>query len=396
LNFEITDSGVVKSLKFFSFVICAILFSGCTKKNISDNRIIIETSKYQGTIALSKLCSQVTYTPLETNSTSLFGQIQKTRVSNNRYYFLSGYSQEKIIAFDRSAGDHVLTIDKIGEGPGEYVMATDFYVNSEDSCIEVYSRGLKKIIQYDGSGNFINEHKINDYINSFIKTEKGYYIDIMRPNGKWAIALYTADLLENQILFDFKDYAWGDINGFSNFNGTISFGASLINNVYHISGTGFEIAYHFDFLEHNIRKDILETDFHDVIALNQELKKNNFAYIAHLVAESDKFIIATIYYQRARWIAIYCKKSGNVKFGNSIFDDLNTQSSVYKFSSEFQVLAFNDNVLFLGIEATYLLEINKDINKNSTLVELIKHIDINDNTIDNYEHPSRSHPLRPQ
>ncbi|MFA5817387.1 MAG: 6-bladed beta-propeller, partial [Bacteroidales bacterium] len=239
----------MKSLKYLSYIICAIFISGCTEKNISDNRIIIDAKKYQGTIALSKLCSRVTYTPLETSSTSLFGQIQKTRVSNHRLYFLSGYNQEKIIAFDRSTGDHVLTIDKIGEGPGEYVMATEFFVNPEDSCIEVYSRGLKKIIQYGSSGNFIEENKINDYINSFIKTENGYYLDVMRPNGKRAIVASTPDLSENQVLFDFKDYAWGDINGFSYFNGTISFGASLINTIYHISGTGFEIAYQFDFLE---------------------------------------------------------------------------------------------------------------------------------------------------
>ena len=372
---------MVKRIKYLPYIISALLISGCTHRNITDNRIIIDTGKYQGPIALAKLCSQVTYIPLETNSASTFGQIQKTRVSNQLIYFLSGYSQEKIIAFDRSTGDHVLTIDKFGEGPGEYVMATDFSVNPEDSCIYLYSRGLKKIVQYDGSGKFTDEHKINDYINSFIKTEKGYYFDIEHPNGKRAIVSYTPELSKNNVLFDFKDYSWGDINGFSNFNGTTSFGASLINNVYHISETGFEIAYQFDFLGNNIKKDILETDFRDGIALIQELKKSNFAYIAHLVAESEKFLIAIIYYQRARWIAIYCKKSGNIKFGNSIFDDINTQSSVYKFSIEFTVLALKDNTLFLGIEATCLLENNKDLKRDSKLAELIKQIDINDNII---------------
>lgn len=95
--------------------------------------------------------------PLETTEKSLFSEIRKIVLSEEYFFILD--TEGKLCVFDME-GKFIQKMGRVGQGPGEYTMLTDFSINENEQ--EVYINSLRKTVVYDFDGNFKREFSLND------------------------------------------------------------------------------------------------------------------------------------------------------------------------------------------------------------------------------------------
>lgn len=145
----------VKMKNIFAIIICCLIATSCVNnspivKNRKSNCIIdLDTSVYLP--SSNDLFSKIEIIPLETNKESLliYSSSLKHQVYKDKHYFLSP-KQNKLFVFDRQ-GNFVKTIDKTGNGPGEYTMIYDFEISRFDDRLNLMTPHGKVLI-YDSDG----------------------------------------------------------------------------------------------------------------------------------------------------------------------------------------------------------------------------------------------------
>jgi len=141
--------------KWITFIIFIILFIGCSNPNLNLNNIqTIDLVNFETTDTLA--IKSIRYVPLETNSKSLIGNIDKILINKNRTFIMDSRYAKAIFIFDNN-GKFLSKIDKKGKGPGEYIQIEDFSIDEENN-IYIYDNG-RKIIVYKESGEFKTEYK---------------------------------------------------------------------------------------------------------------------------------------------------------------------------------------------------------------------------------------------
>ena len=116
-------------------------------KNLSPNKYSVEG-------AFSKIsCIQ-----LETNDSCLIGSIKKAACIGDTIVLLT--DNKKIYSFSKASGDFLQEIGHQGEGPDEYLEATNFAVTN-DRHIVVFDRIRNQANFYTVSGRLINSLRVN-------------------------------------------------------------------------------------------------------------------------------------------------------------------------------------------------------------------------------------------
>ena len=106
-------------------------------------------------VKLSQLIRSFEYITLEEKE--IIGNIYNLKIQDKDIYIHDDISKS-VLKFD-SAGNYQYKIHRVGKGPGEYVMITDFLVNN--SKVEIFNTGNNKRIVFDENGAFITETKMN-------------------------------------------------------------------------------------------------------------------------------------------------------------------------------------------------------------------------------------------
>jgi len=365
-----------------------ILFYYCSNKNTTTNtEINIDPNLLHKNLKLSEVFDTIRYMQLETNKISLLGLVQKMRVSNSRYFFLTGFFSERIIVFKKENGKHLLTIDKNGRGPGEYVRAIDLYVDPDDQFFEIYSRGLKKIIRYNNEGLYLYEENIERYLNSFTRLNQNLvlYADsqlLIKREGK---------LTE---LIEIDPYFIGDDNNFSNYKNTVSFGRSIDNNIYQITNNGVQIKYNINFGKYQIPEEFLKKNNNKYRFDVQKLFKEDYAYIIFSFYESADFLIFTIAHNNAMHLIIYSKGTGRIQIADGFINDINNLTAVFKIKRGMLPCALDKDELIFIIEPVKMMEWIDQTKqscsiqeweifkrKNESLIQLYNRLEENDNPV---------------
>jgi ribosomal protein S17E len=134
------------------------------------------------------------YIPLETNEESLIGNITKLYISTDRIYVMDQIKTRSLFVFDKN-GNFKYKISRIGNGPGEYMIISDFFVDEQTKKITLLANG-RKIIQFDYNGNFISEHNVTLPHCSFIlplKQDKFALVNLVSAEDKFLVYLTDKD-----------------------------------------------------------------------------------------------------------------------------------------------------------------------------------------------------------
>lgn len=143
----------------YPFLLLIVLLLGCSgnKKQSSTSQSVIpvinlsEDISPVTSLSLSEAVSEVDIVPLEVTDESLLGEIRQFQVTENSIW-VEPVKDQRIYHFSRS-GKYLNKIGKVGQGPGEFVWISDFFVdeNHKEIYIITASRG---IMVYDFEGNF--------------------------------------------------------------------------------------------------------------------------------------------------------------------------------------------------------------------------------------------------
>ena len=139
-----------KTLVLFSIF---FVLAGCSNKTTDEEYAIIDVvgslEKYQR-VYCSDYFSSIELIPLETKDECLLPAVPFPGiVLKDSFIFMNGAC---LYAFDNS-GKFLNHIGKKGQGPGEYLYSTFFFLNTDNSVICV--EDLRQILEYDFNGNHI-------------------------------------------------------------------------------------------------------------------------------------------------------------------------------------------------------------------------------------------------
>lgn len=158
-------------------IICLIVLEGCTRSEIIDAgsavRIVVDVSKSK----VQNLSDEAEITeiiPLETVEKSLLRNIDKLYVTD-QYILVVDLRKSEIYLFDRD-GRFRNKIGIKGRGPKEYIAFDDVQYDERNGLIYIHERMRHRMQSYGTNGKLINEKEYHQWLDSFLKTDDGYWI----------------------------------------------------------------------------------------------------------------------------------------------------------------------------------------------------------------------------
>jgi len=138
-----------------SLAACLSCGSGAGDKTVEVDEVI--TFSADTDIPIASVVDSISYLPLETNDKSMFSNVDKMIIRDDRIY-IGDYSSSVVVVFDME-GNHLLTIDKRGRGPGEYIRLSAFTV--DDRYMYLMDNDSGMVRKYDLSGAFVEQRELS-------------------------------------------------------------------------------------------------------------------------------------------------------------------------------------------------------------------------------------------
>ena len=128
---------------------------GCTERKPEVKYPVIDVVNNIGNyqrVYCSDYFSSVELIPLETNKNCMIGQSVHPVLMKDSFIFISAGSGRNFYVFDRN-GKFLNSIGTIGKGPGEYLLASDVFLNQDKPTI--FIADFRSILEYEFNGKFI-------------------------------------------------------------------------------------------------------------------------------------------------------------------------------------------------------------------------------------------------
>ena len=160
-------------------IIGICLFPSCIEINKRERK---EDSRICANIDIGKLhtfdielfTDLVRFIPLETKNESLIVSISKLYIEDD-FIIVFDRQNKNILLFNKN-GSFIRKIGEKGNGPLQYLEFNDIYYNSNTKEIYAFERYQNKMYVYSLNGDITQVIDSNFSFNSFIKTEKGFWI----------------------------------------------------------------------------------------------------------------------------------------------------------------------------------------------------------------------------
>lgn len=310
-----------------------ILLTRCNTPEISegstDNNSIIQIDISENGNISNEFVNQLSiqsFTHLETNKESVFSDLAKASIGNDKLFVFSRNSQE-IFLFNITNGSFLGKLSKRGKGPGEYIDLRDFQIY-KDNLIAVLT--YKKINYYDLDFNLIRTYDLGIsnsreiYINpSYFHEENNLYylwngtIAYQYVKDRLPFLMYTSS--KSEIL---KGYFPVTHKVPSNLRFSESENNVLINPIlgsnliYKINNNTIDACYRIDFGKNNLPEGILKKS--DNPQLAPELLHSNYCYNIGNVFETTNYLYFQFTQRGIIMQGLYSKKSQQCKIGKML------------------------------------------------------------------------------
>jgi hypothetical protein len=326
-------------------IITTIVFlQGCIGHNQDSNKIsytnvkkidIVPNRKLQ--IKLSEIADSISYVTLETDSNCLIGTIDKLIYYKNNYYILDKSITKSLFCFNH-LGKFIFKIDKIGNGPGEYLYPTDFSLDTLNNNIFIYDSRSKKVNIYNKTGQFLNEIKFDElYCESFEYLGDdifGFYANYV-PNYKYSkrglffnLLLFNSngDLSSKYFSFDKKLIDSRKIIANPVYFSSNSFNKSLLytqycNTIFIVDSSGPKPCYLLNYGVQLTEREVAIISRNSKSEFEVEMKLQNSGYIRLItVLQTNNHLFLTYRFKDEPHILVYSKNSEYVIEASNKFD----------------------------------------------------------------------------
>ena len=314
----------------------------------------------------------------ETNDSSIIGTIG-TMVITDRI-ILTDRQTNKIIQF-KPNGDHIATIEKVGNGPGEYIRIDGLCTNSKNGNIIVLDAMKNKLITYDNNFKFINEEEtpVTYGPTTFAIMDNDIFafeqsINAIKTNMKYNIFIKSSDNTTHLLPFNkTANTIFSPRIPLYNINDTLIYVPTYNDTIYNIFAEKAEARIHFNFGDKWINEDIVYNPAIDKnpILFMEKLKEHNFVYFFNEL-ENSTHIYADFSYKGDEYILTYNKKNNKQILLRNNNKEIFSEKPIYILDdffvfpisySEYINMLHSENFLFKGKDN--LLQIKEKVKEES-------------------------------
>lgn len=231
------------------------------------------------------LFGNMEYTVLKTESTDyMFTSPEKIVCKDNTFYIHDWVNarNSKVVAFDKK-GNPVLSLNKRGRGPGEYLQISDFDVDDKKD-LWIVDGTDDVLLHYSDDCSFIDSRKLPFEVDYIKCINGGMFFfglaswDVSDYEGVRILLSDTALNISKSIL-NYDEFADPNFEfpsfGFTELNGSVLYHQPISDTVYKINNEGELIkTYDFDFGSQTVS---------DEIKKNIELNYDKFEHLCFLV-----------------------------------------------------------------------------------------------------------------
>jgi len=256
--------------RFYLILIILTLFESCSYKKEpaikslmnNNNSIILSLNTLDvSPVDIDSLFEMVFYIKPEVTEESLISNYSKVIIKNEKIFIMdNSKSNQAIFIFDMD-GKFLYSINKRGNGPGEYLSISDFYVDEKNNIIGVLS--YSQLLKYDLQGKFIEKIDLRKhYISEIVTADNliyAYTFSQCFTNNCYSLKIFDQ---QGQLLYEDipmqKDLISSPLTGFKPNNLYVDFADNVyLNTIY--NDTVFEVnvnrirpVYIADFGQHKL------------------------------------------------------------------------------------------------------------------------------------------------
>jgi len=245
------------------------------------------------------------FVPLQTNDSSLIGDISKILIYKSKAYILDTYHAKALKVFDLK-GRFLYQIGNVGVGRGEYTMPFDFCINYGNDEISVLNAN-GSLLTYDANGKFVKDNpvenigpfkcEINETGYAFIGGRRRENLILMNKNFEEKANYFPfIDPRTDKLLVDPIQKLGSN---------ELIYRRNLNDTVYDIKNFSLSPRLVFNFKGQKIT-------YEDIANHNASAKDISNAYRIKSFYETKDFIFTTFIYQDVFYLSLYSKATKNV------------------------------------------------------------------------------------
>lgn len=144
------------NIPYYYYFCLLLFFSACSSQSLKDNIVKTLPIHLEDHVEadIASIIDSAYFVVPETNDSSIIGKIGTINITDR--IILTDRMTNKIILFKLN-GEHIATVDKVGNGPGEYIRIDGLCTNPKNGDIVILDAMKNKLITFDKNFNFINE-----------------------------------------------------------------------------------------------------------------------------------------------------------------------------------------------------------------------------------------------
>lgn len=270
-------------------LVSLLMFFGCNSpvndsiETSSLSTIKIKTDAEKQELKFSEIAQKVEFVPLETKEGLLISGVRNV-FFNNKYLIL--YNTKNVWIFNRE-GNHLTTLETVGEGPGEFSYISNIKVNFEKKELYIIDFYKQKLLTFNINGTFKSEFKTGFFVDDFLSLDDGKFVLFTSdPNentihhvnfyNSHTAKIYSKHFPMNLKRLEFLNY-WKNTNFFK-WNGQIFFNLNPYDTIYSVSENSSLASFVCDYGKYNIPVSVYDKQFENILQFNNYIKPMNYAY----------------------------------------------------------------------------------------------------------------------
>lgn len=271
--------------------------------------------------------------PLEMTERSMLSDIMKIRVYDERIFLLSGYTNTKLMVFDKE-GKFVAEVGRRGRGPQEHIELGNFEIDPTRNELILLDREGLKLLIFDFDGNFRQEVKIPTapecagrlsngnfvlvYTGYQIKLNDYYVLVICDENGQ-VLERHIENQIHTSINISAREMMTAQADG------SLSLMPQYHNMLYRVTDKGITAGIGFEIPGETITVDNFNQNFTNPGDFFRTLKGKNYMPGNH--AENDRYVffynkgledLEHVFYNKTNGESL---RVSHPLFGTSVFID---------------------------------------------------------------------------
>lgn len=336
--------------------ISKIEISSLNTNNLNSQVINIPENIFESTIDITKLIREISFTPLETGTDFLIGDIHKV-LSDSDSYFIHDRNNNKLLRFDYD-GRFLNTIGNIGRGPNEVIAIWDVALDKKNKLISILDSASGKLVRYDYSGIFFDTkpmyffYKQHEYDVNSLVFNKGKSFNKIQQLGSFSLILANLDQSPTHKAFEYNFVNNRPINNFTTirplrkFNNKIYYHHPHSNGIWKILNNKL-----IPFIKFNYEKYGLSDDAWN-FKINREKMSDlllNHTYFNGEYVVNDKICFFMINGKNKGSSVFFNQKTQNVIYGSNFKETSDKPFNLELFGNP---ISCRDDNFFISVKST--------------------------------------------